>query len=361
MKPQAKKFYNISNNGDTVDVVIYGVITSWKWSEADVSAFDFRKDFAEATKNAKHVNIRINSPGGDVFEGAAIANIIRDFKGTTTAIIDGVAASMAAVIALSANATVMYDNAMFMLHSASSVVWGNSKQMRKEADVLDKVDESLSAIISAKTGFKKDEVIAKYMDGEDHWMTAGDAKAANLIDRIEDKKATLPDGAIDHDMHRMMMWFENQIGKAQQNEFPLSGLLRSFAALFTNKNKPEDNTPMTLTKLKDMLSTATDTLQLSAQAITDLRNEVTNHEQSMSIVQNDLKTAQTELQKAKDELAAAQKKITDLQALIPTSGAGAPGVGADPQPNNSNDPKVRYATSMDAHAAQLSKIKTPSK
>jgi ATP-dependent protease ClpP protease subunit len=134
------------------------------------------------SKDAKVLNIRINSPGGDVFEGRAIMEAIKRFDGKTIAHIDALAASAATSIALSADEVVMADGALFMIHNASGLVWGDKTEMRDTANLLEKVEGSIVNDYTTKTGMATDAIVSM-MDAET-WMNADEALANKFVDRI---------------------------------------------------------------------------------------------------------------------------------------------------------------------------------
>lgn len=133
-------------------------------------------------KDAPVLNIRINSPGGDVFEGRAIMEAIKRFEGKTIAHVDALAASAATSIALAADEVVMADGALFMIHNASGLVWGDKSDMRNTADLLEKVEGSIINDYTTKTGMDATS-IAVLMDAET-WMTADEALANKFVDRV---------------------------------------------------------------------------------------------------------------------------------------------------------------------------------
>lgn len=128
------------------------------------------------------VNLRINSPGGDVFAAQAIVAAIRDTGAKVIAHIDGFAASAATVIASAADEVVMSDGAMYMIHCGWTMAIGNSKDMAETSDLLGKVDGVIASQYSKRSGKSVDEMKA-YMDAET-WFTAQEAVDVGLADRI---------------------------------------------------------------------------------------------------------------------------------------------------------------------------------
>lgn len=133
------------------------------------------------------INIRINSPGGDVFEARAIATGIMQCKAKVVAHIDGVVASAATTIAVSCDEVIMADGAWFMIHNAWTLEIGNRHDMRKCADLLEKVDGQIAKDYQQKTN-KEITEIADLMDSET-WFTSEEAEAFGFCDVVVDKKA----------------------------------------------------------------------------------------------------------------------------------------------------------------------------
>lgn len=171
--------YKIENKADETTVYIYDEI-SW----FGVNAEQFIKDLNGVT--AKTIHIRFNSPGGSVFDGTAVYNAIKQHKAKTITHIDGLAASIASVIALASDEVRMADNAFLMIHEPWSLVIGDAATMREEADLLDKVGGVIAKTYMDKTG--KDEAEIKAMMAAETWMTADEAKEMGFIDVIEDLK-----------------------------------------------------------------------------------------------------------------------------------------------------------------------------
>lgn len=134
------------------------------------------------TADGKPVHMHINSPGGDVFEARAMVSAIRGYSGKVTAHIDGLAASAATYLALSAEFVNISDGALFMVHNSWTMAWGNKSELRDTADLLDKVDGTIAADYMRKTGADAEQVAA-WMDAET-WFTAEEAKEAGFVDAI---------------------------------------------------------------------------------------------------------------------------------------------------------------------------------
>jgi ATP-dependent protease ClpP protease subunit len=170
--------------GDAPEIAtirLYGPIDSWGgfWG---ISAKDVGGVLDALPDSVTQIILRINSPGGHVFEGISIKNLLRAHKAKVTAVVDGLAASAASVIATGADETVMSPGTQMMIHCTSTIVWGNAADMRKEASVLDGLDRSLAEIYTAKAGEKD---WATLLEAET-WLTADDAVEMGLADRVAD-------------------------------------------------------------------------------------------------------------------------------------------------------------------------------
>jgi ATP-dependent Clp protease protease subunit len=162
---------------DGAHVYVYDVIDSY-WGASAASLVS-----ALASAGDKTVHMHINSPGGDVFEARAMAAAIVGHAGKVVAHIDGVAASAATYLALAASEVRMTDGGLFMVHNSWTMAMGNRTELRSTADLLEKIDGTISADYQRKTGKSADE-IAALMDAET-WMTAQEALDAGFIDAID--------------------------------------------------------------------------------------------------------------------------------------------------------------------------------
>lgn len=189
--------YNIRNSAessDELDIYIYSDIDNCWWDESAMSANKFRKEL-EKHKDAKQINLYINSMGGSVSEGVTIYNQIRRHSAKVTAYIDGFACSIASVIPMAADEVVMGENTMLMIHNPWTVTWGNSKDLRKTAEDLDKVrDGCIIPAYKARCGDKlSDEKLIELLDNET-FLTAAECLEYGLCDRIltitKDEKKT---------------------------------------------------------------------------------------------------------------------------------------------------------------------------
>jgi ATP-dependent protease ClpP protease subunit len=167
----------VAAGADLTELFIYDEIGPW-----GITADAFNKALAGVT--TPNVTVRINSPGGDVFDGFAIFNALRAHGANVGVVIDGLAASIASVIALAGQTVTMNSPSLMMVHRAWTLALGNANDMRKTAGLLDKVDGELAAVYAAKTGQDAAAMLAM-MDAET-WLTAEEAAAVGLVDTVAD-------------------------------------------------------------------------------------------------------------------------------------------------------------------------------
>lgn len=174
---RTKNWYKIENAIDTESATIhlYDEIGGY-----GISASEFCKDLSGVT--SKNIMLKINSPGGSVFDGCAIYNALKEHAAIVTVHVDGLAASIASAITMAGDKIIMAKNAMLMLHCAWSGIYGNAAEMRKTADVLAKIDGTLVDTYAERTGMGKRAV--KQMMDDETWLTAAEALKAGFCDSI---------------------------------------------------------------------------------------------------------------------------------------------------------------------------------
>ena len=171
-----QSWYTIRAQGEGAELLIYDEIGAY-----GVSAKSFLADLGALDSNAP-LELRLNSPGGSVFDAVAIYNALQRHEGAITVTIDGIAASAASYIAMAGDTVVMPENAFLMIHDPSGMVMGNAGDMRSMAEALDKIAGSLVRGYAAKSG-KPDEGIAALMAAET-WLDAADALELGLADKV---------------------------------------------------------------------------------------------------------------------------------------------------------------------------------
>ncbi len=166
--------------GSTATIRLYDAIDSYGWW--GISAAEFVQVLDELPSNVTEIRLHINSPGGDVFDGVTIANALRAHPARVVAIVDGLAASIASVIALSGDELLMCENTSYMVHDASGLCWGNADDMQAMKDLLDHVSNNIAGAYARKAGDTADYWRA-VMKAET-WYSADEAVAAGLADRV---------------------------------------------------------------------------------------------------------------------------------------------------------------------------------
>lgn len=220
MKTKIRSWYRIKNqSGDVAEIYIYDEIGEW-----GITAVDFIKDLKKI--KADVIAVYINSPGGSVFDGFAIYNAIlreREAGKIIETYIDGIAASIASVIALAGQQVSIARNGMFMIHNVTGMTWGTSKDHEKTAELLEKIEDQIADVYAQKTGIELKE-IHKMMD-EETWLTATEAQQKGFVDTIiREMKASAflnPDGHVWKDFRNI----PKEINVQTKGEIPMNKLL----------------------------------------------------------------------------------------------------------------------------------------
>jgi ATP-dependent protease ClpP protease subunit len=230
-------WYTINNRADeaedtdTADVYIYAEIGDSFFGDS-VSAADFVREVAGL--EAKQLNLHLNSPGGDVYDGIAIANVLRQHPADVTVYVDGLAASAASFIAMAGDEVVMGKGAELMIHDSWGICIGNSEDMATMSGQLDHVSNNIASMYVDKAGgttqFWRDAMLAET------WYTAEEAVEAGLADRISDnKKAEKAKAKFDLSIF-------NHAGRSNAPAPPI------LARLTSNRNTSIDSVPAHLSK-----------------------------------------------------------------------------------------------------------------
>jgi ATP-dependent protease ClpP protease subunit len=166
------------------ELLIYGRIGGGGWFSDGISAGDVAAALKELGSGP--VNVRINSGGGDVFDGVAIHSILARHSGTVTVFVDGLAASAASFIMLAGDRVIASRNSFVMIHDAMTGVFGNRQAFARALELLDKVSDNIADMYAEKAGEDVEFWRAKMLEnGEDGvWYTGQDALGAGLVDEI---------------------------------------------------------------------------------------------------------------------------------------------------------------------------------
>jgi len=168
-----------ASNDNAVDVMIYGDIGAW-----GISSQQFAKEFAPAASGKKQINVHLHSLGGDILEGLAIYNMIKNHPATVDVFIGGIAASMGSVIAMAGDTIHIPENAWMMVHKPWGIQGGNADDMREYADLLDQFESSLMLAYTSKTGKTEDEL--SELLAADTWLMGQDAIDQGFADKLTD-------------------------------------------------------------------------------------------------------------------------------------------------------------------------------
>lgn len=213
-----KFWYTIKNregsNGKPAELSIHDEIGFW-----GLTAKDFENDLKGITASA--INISINSPGGSVFDGLAIFNMLRASGKTINTNVLGIAASIASVIqqaVANGGKRTMPENTMIMVHNPSGITMGTAEDMRETADLLDKIGNSLVGIYVKATGKSEDDVRA--MLAKDTFLTAQEALDAGFIDEITDAVEVTAGYEVDRLPENVKALFKAQQQEQQQDPEP---------------------------------------------------------------------------------------------------------------------------------------------
>jgi ATP-dependent protease ClpP protease subunit len=170
-------WYRIEAKEDdnNAEIIIYDVI-GWPFNDV----FDLIRSLGGI--KAKNITVRINSPGGDVFDGVAIFNALKEHDSRVTTRIEGLAASIASIIALGGDEVQAHKSAMYMIHDPWVMAAGNQYDLREIADILQKIGGNMLDIYYDKSNIGKRDL--KQMMKDETWFTAKEAKDRGLVDTV---------------------------------------------------------------------------------------------------------------------------------------------------------------------------------
>jgi len=163
------KWYNLHKANNQVEIDLFDEIGGW-----GVYAKDFKDEVkALVSSSSEDIIVNINSPGGSVFEGIEIYNYLKSIENKVTVKINSLAASIATVIALGADELHISESAFFMIHNPWSMAMGEADDMRKQADTLDKIKETILSIYEKNSNLDRERITA--MMDEETWLTGSEA------------------------------------------------------------------------------------------------------------------------------------------------------------------------------------------
>ncbi len=178
----------VNKSATKAEIVIYGGIGPDYWGDGSmISAKQFLSDFRKIDSTVTEITVRINSGGGDVFDGIAIYNLLSQSKAKIIVMIDGLAASIASIIALAGDDVVIGEGALFMVHLPWTWAAGNRMELDNTVNRLIDIEEQMVSIYAKKTGMSRPEV--KALLEAETWMGADEALELGFVDSKSEEEA----------------------------------------------------------------------------------------------------------------------------------------------------------------------------
>lgn len=253
-----KKFFNIIPGEGHATLLLYGDIgDGYKVESGRIVS-----ELISLQSQYDKIDVRINSRGGDVFSGMAIYNTLRQSKSDITIYIDGVAASIAAIIALCGKPLYMSPYAKLMLHSVSGGTWGNASALRQTADQMEQLQKDLANMIAGRCGMKQEDILAKYFDEKDHWINADEALQMKLVDGIYDMQPSEEEPKTEEEIYH---YFNNRLVTEPQIQNKMA-LLDEIQAIPSFKDKADASAVVAHIKSLENKATKVDALQQANDA-----------------------------------------------------------------------------------------------
>jgi ATP-dependent protease ClpP protease subunit len=211
--PMSRSWYEIRDAADVAEVMLYDAIGAF-----GVTAAQFVKDLQGI--RAKAINLRVNSPGGDVFDGVAIYNSLKDHKATVNVVVDGLAASSASFITQAGDSVLMATGATMMIHEPFGMTLGDSADHAKMSETLDKMGGTIASLYAGRAG--GDEGFWRGKMKDETWYRAEEAVAANLADGlVHTPKAQAPVGIFNLSKFKHVPeWLNQEIPKPEPEPAP---------------------------------------------------------------------------------------------------------------------------------------------
>ena len=181
-------YFQMKAMNNVAQIDIFGDIVSEKWFDEETSATSFR-DALKELGDVSTINLSINSGGGSVFDGIAIYNMLKSHKATVNVYVEGLAASIASVIAMAGDTITMRSGSMMMVHMPWTLSQGNAEEMRKTADTLEKTGDSIVDIYSERTGISPDDI--RNIMNDETWLSAEEAVEQGWATKLDKKEAVM--------------------------------------------------------------------------------------------------------------------------------------------------------------------------
>jgi ATP-dependent Clp protease, protease subunit len=198
-RPQPKLIVNAADEkeGKPAEILVYDDIgPDWLGMIGSKTIAQALKDVGDA----KDITVRINSPGGSVFEGVAIYNQLKKHNAKIHIAIDGLAASIASIIAMAGDDVEIAENAMMMIHDPWAIAFGNSAELSKLVTLLDQIKTTLVDTYASKTAGKTSAEELSTLMTDETWFTAKEALEKGLVDKIDPNKKAV-EAHVDNSVH----------------------------------------------------------------------------------------------------------------------------------------------------------------
>ena len=340
-----KNWFDIQNKAesDTADIYIYSEVGGY-----DVNAKTFIDELK--TVKDKNIDVHINSLGGSVFDGLAIYNALKNHSKKVTTKVEGIAASIASVIAMAGDKIEMAENSLFMIHNPFAMSGGDANELRKTANILDKIRNEIASIYASKSNHDSDHYI-NLMDVET-WFNSDETLALGLINgiteplKIENNYDVSKFENITSEKINQILNKSNKIVMAKEtknesvetnevsNDATLIGKIKSMLGVKNDHEEGHDSDDDTPAEKADWALT----YEELKDRVDNLENAIHDIEERMGMAENEVENKTKELEVAKETIENKSSEIAKLKAGK-----------TDVAPNN--DPSVIENTVVDPNAA----------
>jgi ATP-dependent Clp endopeptidase proteolytic subunit ClpP len=327
-----KNWFEINNKAkETAEIWIYSEIGGF-----DVNAKSFIDELREV--KGKNLDVHINSLGGSVFDGLAIYNALKNHKGKVTTKVEGIAASIASVIAMAGDDVEMAKNSLFMIHNPFTMAGGDANELRKTANVLDKIRDEIAEIYATKSD-QDIETLVGLMNAET-WLNADETLQVGFANMVSDSVEIVNN----YDVSKFNNITEEKINsiilnnkkeeKIMANEInEEKGLIEQIKSLFKNQNESIQNA-----EGDEDGSEAEDTDW--AKTYEELKDQVKNLEDAVHKIEEQLGMKEEEIADKVGQLETANEEVQNLSNEISKLKATKTDVVADQDPNIGTDKVV---------------------
>lgn len=305
------------------EIYLYGIIGDF-WDNDNPITARVLQNLLYSVSEYPRVDIRLNGPGGDTLEAFPMANLIKSFsvKQDIHTYNDGICASAFIILLEAVKAENRHGakGSMAMIHSAATSAWGNSNMMQETKEMLEKYDETIAQFISDAIGVPVKDVVGKWFDGKDHWMTAIEAEQAGLY-KVEDYAAVpMPENVTNMKVDKVAAFFKQTSNNIQTTDMSILNFnnFKKISALgkvpvqdrttnhFKEANEElaaEGITGATIVSDQDLKDTISEAQKVPAlsQQVTDLGVEKTSLTQRVTDLEKQLGEAKAQLKKPAEE------------------------------------------------------------